>query len=64
MGDDGDCKLIAELPLASIHSRDEFREAEDTDAVMGRMTREEIVALVRRITAQRPELEDHAGIPD
>ncbi|MEM0499160.1 MAG: SWIM zinc finger family protein [Methanothrix sp.] len=57
VGGDGDCKHIAALLLTWIHRRDEFREVEDTDAVLGRMSREELIALVRRMLARRPELE-------
>ncbi|MCX8206748.1 MAG: SWIM zinc finger family protein [Methanothrix sp.] len=57
VGEDGDCKHIAALLLTWIHRRDEFREIEDPDAVLGRMSRDELIALVRRMLAQRPELE-------
>ncbi|MDH7597823.1 MAG: SWIM zinc finger family protein [Methanothrix sp.] len=57
VGEDGDCKHIAALLLTWIHRPEEFREVEDLDVVLGRMSREELIALVRRMLAQRPELE-------
>jgi len=63
VGDGGRCKHVAALLLTYGEKAGEFEEAKDLDAVLAGKSKEELVALIKRMVAVEPDLEELASIP-
>lgn len=57
VGDGGACKHVAALLLSWREQPEEFREVEELDAALEQRSQTELVALVKQMVRQRPELE-------
>ncbi|HLE80549.1 MAG TPA: SWIM zinc finger family protein, partial [Dehalococcoidia bacterium] len=57
VGASGRCKHVAALLLAWEHYPEEFTELQDIDASLERRSKAELIALVKQILRQEPELE-------
>jgi uncharacterized Zn finger protein len=56
VGDGGHCKHAAALLLTWLDQPDEFREVEDLSKSLDRFSKEELIALIGRMTARYPDL--------
>ncbi len=57
VGGGGACKHLAALLLAWLHKPAEFRPVKDLDTTLERRSKEELIALVKQMLCQRPDLE-------
>lgn len=57
VGGGGHCKHVAALLLTWCESPDEFVEAEEVEAVLKRLKKAELIALVKQMLRQEPDLE-------
>lgn len=57
VGDDGRCKHVAALLLIWLDRPEAFAEAESEEAALQRLSKDELIALVRRIERRFPEVE-------
>jgi uncharacterized Zn finger protein len=57
VGDDGGCKHIAALLLTWREKPQDFLEVDELDAALAQRSQAELVALVKQMVRQRPELE-------
>ncbi len=63
VGDGGRCKHVAALLLTWINSPEEFADVEETDQALGRLSREQLIALVKHMLSRHPDLELMLGAP-
>lgn len=57
VGGDGTCKHVAALLLTWLHNPEAFLATEDLDTSLHRRSKEDLIALVKQMLRQRPELE-------
>jgi uncharacterized Zn finger protein len=57
------CKHVAALLLTWHHDPEKFREVEEIDVALGRRSKEELSALVKKMLQRRPELESLLEAP-
>jgi uncharacterized Zn finger protein len=58
VGAGGHCKHVAALLLTWLHQPKTFREVEPLEVALGRRDKAELIALIRRMIARTPDLED------
>ena len=57
VGDGGHCKHAAALLLTWLNQADEFHELEDTGKALDELSKEELIAIIKQMTARHPDLE-------
>ena len=57
----GYCKHIVALLLTWIHEPESFREVEDLDTLLNRMSKEDLIKLIKRMIKREPRFEQFVG---
>jgi uncharacterized Zn finger protein len=63
VGSGGYCKHVAAVLLTWAESSQPFTEVEDLDAMLASRSKEELIALVKQMLRQEPDLEDLLEVP-
>lgn len=63
VGEEGYCKHVAALLITWLNRPETFREAEDTDALLQRREKDELIALITQMIRRYPDLESLLDMP-
>ena len=63
VGASGHCKHTVALLLAWLHRPEDFTEVEELDTALERRSKAELIALIKQMLRQEPELELLLGVP-
>ncbi len=63
VGDGGHCKHTVALLLTWVNDPDSFRESESLDVVLEKLSKPELIALIKQMLEQEPDLESLLELP-
>jgi uncharacterized Zn finger protein len=63
VGDGGHCKHTAALLLTRVNDPNSFQEVEALDAILEKLSKTELIALIKQMIEQEPDLESLLELP-